>query len=151
MKLSPNFTLAEMTHSAAATSAGIPNTPTSAEIDALRALCIRVLEPIRAHFARPVKVNSGFRARAVNRLVRGSPSSQHMRGEAADIEIPPFANGEIARWIEANIEFDQLILEAYTPGVASSGWVHVSWRPWSRRRDVRTWTPGLGYRNGLIL
>lgn len=151
MMLSPNFSLAEMTASVAAKAAGVPNTPTPAEIDALRSLCVRVLEPIRAHFGRPVRVNSGFRSRAVNRLVRGSPSSQHMKGEAADIEIPPFANGEVARWIEANIDFDQLILEAYTPGVASSGWVHVSWRPWNRRRDVLTWTPGLGYRKGLIL
>lgn len=151
MKLSPHFTLAEMTHSASAVAAGVPNTASPVEIAMLTALCFNVLEPIREHFGRPVRVSSGFRSPAVNRLVRGSPSSQHMRGEAADIEIPPFANGEVARWIEGKIDFDQLILEAYTPGIPSSGWVHVSWRPERRRRDVLTWTPGLGYRKGLIL
>lgn len=151
MKLSPNFSLAEMTASAAAAKAGIPNIASASARAALTALCFNVLEPIRDHFGKPVRVNSGYRSPAVNRLVRGSPSSQHMRGEAADFEIPPFANGEIARWIEASIDFDQLILEAYTPGLPSSGWVHVSWRPKARRRSVLTWTPGLGYREGLIL
>lgn len=129
MNLSPNFTLAEMT----ATSKPFPNVPNAAEIAALTALCINVLEPVRAHFKRPVRVNSGFRGQKVNAAAGSKPSSQHRKGEAADIEIDGVSNADVARWIRDNLAFDQVILENYTRGVPNSGWVHVSYSGASRK------------------
>jgi len=64
----------------------------------------------------------------LNEAVGGSSKSQHCKGEAVDIEVPGVANYDIAKWIEDNLEYDQLILEFYTPGIPDSGWVHVSYR-----------------------
>jgi zinc D-Ala-D-Ala carboxypeptidase len=83
MQLSPHFTLDELTK----TDHPFPNVPGPAEIQALKALCTNVLEPIRSHFGRPVIVKSGYRALKVNRAVGSSDGSQHRRGEASDIEI----------------------------------------------------------------
>ena len=150
MNLSPHFTLAEMTHSYTAVRLGMKNVPNAAAIEALRLVCVNVLEPVRAHFGRPVTINSGYRSQAVNRAVKGSSTSQHVKGQAVDFEVPGVANGDVAAWVRFNLQFDQLILEAYTPGNPSSGWVHCSWCPSGRRMSVLTYTPGKGYFNGLL-
>lgn len=138
MQITPNFSLAELTR----TAQPFANVPGESEIARLRILCQKVLEPLRAHYGRPVKVNSAFRSLKVNRAVGGSSTSQHLRGEAADVEIPGVSNLEVARTIRDNLPFDQLILEAYRPGVPSSGWVHVSYREGRLRRSVLTMTLG---------
>lgn len=150
MRLSPHFTLAEMTASQTAQRFGIANDPPADAIERMRALCAEVLEPVRARFARPVRISSGYRSPALNRKVRGAPGSQHMRGEAADFEIAGVANGVLAQWVREHVDFDQLILENYKPGVAHSGWVHVSWRARARRGSVLTFT-GREYLRGLVL
>lgn len=127
MNLSPHFTLEEMIKSQAGDRAGIDNLPSAAHREALRALCVSVLEPIRERFG-PVVINSGYRGPELNRMVGGAASSQHCSGEAADIEVPGMSNGDLARWIEKHLEYDQLILECYKPGIPSSGWVHVSYK-----------------------
>jgi hypothetical protein len=127
MNLSPHFTLEEMIKSQAGDRAGIDNLPPPACREALRALCVNVLEPIRERFG-PVIITSGYRGPELNRIVGSSSSSQHPKGEAADIEVPGMANGDLARWIEKHLEYDQLILECYKPGIPSSGWVHVSYK-----------------------
>lgn len=138
MQLSAHFSLAEMT----ATSKPFDNTPGPAEIAALKLLCVHVLEPVRAHFNRPVRVNSGFRSARVNSAVGSKPTSQHRKGEAGDIEIDGVSNLELACWIRDNLKFDQLILESYRPGKPNSGWVHVSYRPGRLRQSVLTMTLG---------
>ena len=137
---------------------GLDNTPPPAVITALKTLCERVLEPVRKQFGRPMAINSGYRSPAVNKAVGGAADSQHVRGEAADIEIPGLANGDIAIWIRDNLAFDQLILEAYRPGQPSSGWVHVSFTTRQPlRKSVLTATPkgngqkGMDYRTGLFI
>ena len=52
---------------------------------------------------------------------------QHPKGEAADIEVPGVANLDLARWIEDNLDSDQLILEFYDFSDPRAGWVHVSY------------------------
>ena len=127
MNLSPHFTLEEMIKSQSGDRAGIDNLPPPACREALRALCVNVLEPIRERFG-PVIITSGYRGPELNRIVGSSSSSQHPKGEAADIEVPGMSNGDLARWIEKHLEYDQLILECYKPGIPSSGWVHVSYK-----------------------
>lgn len=150
MMLSPHFSLAEMTASATAAQFHIDNSPPAEVIERMRQLCAQVLEPVRARFGKPVQVNSGYRSPALNKRVRGSTTSQHMRGEAADIEIAGLANGTVAQWIREHLDYDQLILENYKPGVPMSGWVHVSWRPNGRRGSVLTFN-GRDYLRGLVL
>ncbi len=86
-------------------------------------LVAQMLEVVRAKFG-AVRVNSGFRGAAVNAAVGGSATSQHSKGEAADIVCPAVTVDELHRWIvvESGIAFGQCILEK-PPG---SAWVHVS-------------------------
>jgi len=153
MNLSPNFTLAEMTKSETALRHDMDNTPGEQEIAALKLLCEKVLQPVRDHYGKGVKVNSGFRHPEVNAKVGGSKTSDHCRGQAADIEIPGVANAELAEWIRDNLEFRQLILEFYTPGIPDSGWVHVSYVAEDNKKQVMTATKKDGktvYLPGLV-
>ena len=121
MKLSPHFTLAEMTKSQTALRLGLDNNPSQQEAFALVKLCVEVLEPVRTEFERPVIINSGFRAPAVNDAIGSLPTSQHCKGEAADIEIPGIDNFAVYTWLGETVAFDQLILEFYTDGEPMSG------------------------------
>jgi hypothetical protein len=153
MKLTENFSLSEMTKSETALRQGLDNTPGEEEIENLRKLAENVLQPIRDAYGRGVKVNSGFRHPDVNAAVGGSRTSDHCRGQAADIEIPGVANAELAQWISENLEFRQLILEFYTPGVPDSGWVHVSYVEGDNKKQVMTAMKENGktvYKPGLI-
>ena len=126
MRLSENFTMAEFTKSQTAERRGIDNTPEGEHLDAAVALFENVVQKVRDHFG-PTVINSGYRSPELNEAVGGSSRSQHCKGEAADIEVPGVPNAELAEWIRDNLEFDQLILEFYTPGIPDSGWVHVSY------------------------
>lgn len=153
MKLTNNFSLAEMTKSDTALRLDMDNTPGPEEIDNMTRLCECVLQPVRNHFGKGVKVNSGFRHPNVNAKVGGSKTSDHCKGMAADIEISGVANADLAKWIVDNLEFRQVILEFYTPGVPDSGWVHVSYNPSDNKKQVLTATKKEGktvYLNGLI-
>ena len=138
MNLTKNFTLSEMTKSETALRHDMDNTPNEVQIASLKALAEQVLQPIRDHYAKGVKVNSGFRHPEVNAKVGGSRTSDHCRGMAADIEIPGVPNHELAEWIKANLPYTQLILEFYTRGVPDSGWVHVSYDPANLKKQDLT-------------
>jgi hypothetical protein len=127
MQLSKNFTMAEFTKSQTAERQGIDNTPEGEHLDAAIALFENVVQPVRDNFGTTV-INSGYRSPDLNAAVGGSSKSQHCKGEAADIECPGTPNADLAQWIADNLDFDQLILEFYTPGIPDSGWVHVSYK-----------------------
>lgn len=153
MNLTKNFTLSEMTKSETALRHGMANDPSETEIENLRLLCENVLQPVRDYYGTGVKVNSGFRHPLVNAKVGGSTTSDHCKGFAADIEIPGIPNAELAEWIAEHMEFRQLILEFYTPGVPDSGWVHVSYNPADNKKQVLTALKENGktvYKPGLI-
>jgi len=138
MNLTANFSLAEMIKSETALRHDMDNTPGETEIANLKALAENVLQPIRDHFGKGVKVNSGFRHPEVNAKVGGSKTSDHCQGQAADIEIPGVANADLAQWIVDNLDFRQVILEFYTPGIPDSGWVHVSYVEGDNKKQVLT-------------
>jgi hypothetical protein len=138
MQLTANFSLHELTKSETALRMGFDNTPGEAEIEALRLLCEKVLQPVRDHFGKGVKVNSGYRSPESNAAVKGSRTSDHCLGRAADIEIPGVPNAELAQWIMDNLDYTQLILEFYTPGIPDSGWVHVSFDPANLKKQELT-------------
>ena len=128
MKLSKNFSLAEMTKSQTATRMGMDNNPSEDEVENLRLLCERVLQPIRDHFNDVVTISSGYRNEILSQKIGSSSNSQHCKGEAADFEIFGTPNNEVSDWIKENLMFDQLILEYFEPGQPNSGWVHVSYK-----------------------
>jgi uncharacterized protein YcbK (DUF882 family) len=138
MQLTNNFSFAEMVKSDTALRHDMDNTPGEAEIENLKRLCEKVLQPVREHFKTGVKVNSGFRHPDVNAKVGGSKTSDHCKGQAADIEIPGIPNADLAKWITENLDFTQVILEFYTQGVPDSGWVHVSYDPQNLKKQSLT-------------
>lgn len=117
-----HFSFAELTKTQVRTS----NVPDSDQRAALAYLARTILEPLRAHFGKPVVINSGFRSPEVNAAVGSKPTSQHTKGEAADIEIPGVPHGEVLRYIVANLPYDQLIAEFWSEDDPAAGWVHVS-------------------------
>ena len=122
--LSEHFTLKEMTQSETATKLNIDNTPKPWQIDNMRTLCNLVLEPLREQFG-PITVTSGFRSARLNKAVGGSLTSQHTKGEAADLRIGSPERGQaMFEWIRKNIVFDQLIMERSRHDGAQ--WLHVS-------------------------
>jgi hypothetical protein len=140
MQLTSNFTLKELTVSETATRKGLDNTPSEAIIANLKTLVETILQPVREHYGKSIKVNSGYRSPEVNASVGGSKTSDHCKGQAADIEIAGVANGDLAKYIADNFKFTQIILEFYTQGVPDSGWVHVSYDPSNLKCETLTAT-----------
>ena len=137
-KLTEHFTLEEMVKSEAALRKGIDNTPPQEVADNLKRLCENILQPVREHYGKGVKVNSGYRSSEVNIAIGGAAKSDHMTGNAADIEIPGVPNHELASYIAANYPFTQVILEFYTLGIPDSGWVHVAYNPADLKKQMLT-------------
>ena len=131
MNLSRNFSLQELIKSDTAIRKGIDNNPNSDQIEKLKALCENILQPVRDHFGR-VKVTSGYRSVELCMAIGSSANSQHAKAEAADFECLGVDNAELSDWIKNNLDYDQLILEYYTPGEPNSGWIHCSYIPEGR-------------------
>ena len=113
---------------------------------------IKEISEIRNNFGVTI-ITSGYRSADLNYAIGGSNTSQHCKGQAVDIECPGTPNYDVAKWIEDNLEFDQLILEFYTPGIPDSGWVHVSYNSEENRKSVLTALKENGktvYKPGLI-
>ena len=127
MELTRNFTLSELTKSDTAIRKGINNNPNAEQIEKLKTLCEKILQPVRDHFGR-VKVTSGFRSPQLCQAIGSSINSQHSRAEAADFECVGVDNAELADWIHRELDWDQLIVEYYVPGEPNSGWIHCSER-----------------------
>ena len=126
MNLSRNFTLSELTKSDTAIRKGINNNPNAEQIEKLKTLCEKILQPVRDHFGR-VKVTSGFRSPELCQAIGSSVNSQHAKAEAVDFEVIGVDNCELADWIDRELEWDQLSLEYYVLGEPNSGWIHCSY------------------------
>lgn len=118
--LSRYFSLDEMLVSQAAARKGIDMTPSGDIKSNLRALCFNVLDPLRLAVGQPIIVSSGYRPPALNRLIGGASTSQHCKGEAADINVHGMAPLALARLlVSIGVPYDQVIMEF-------GQWVHVS-------------------------
>lgn len=135
MNLSRNFTLAELTKSQTASRYGIDNQPSARELKCLIDLCENVLQPIRKQFGF-FRVTSGYRSPELNQTIGGSRTSQHVLGQAADFEIAGHANVKVAEWIQANLEYDQLIAEYLSKKDGAAGWIHVSYVKGKNRKET---------------
>lgn len=134
------FTIQELTRSAKAEQLGIRN-ETTPEIESnLIALVSAVLDPLRERWGKPIRVSSGYRCKALNdRLPNASKTSQHLKGEAADIYAGSRKeNAQLGRLIVQMGAFDQVIFEQCNRECTEADWIHVSWkRVGTNRRDVR--------------
>ena len=145
-RLSTHFSLKELTRSDTAVRKGIKNDPNEKEIENLRTVCEKILEPVRVHYGIPFTPSSGFRCLQLNKEIGSSNKSQHINGQAVDFEVPGVPNMELAMWIREHLDYDQLLLEFYKEDIPDSGWVHCSYvgdrnRKESKRFDGRTWSP----------
>ena len=133
MNLSRFFTLAEMIHSNTAKAEGIDNQPAPEGVEFLRRLCTEVLDPLREAVGMSIKVNSGYRGPALNKRLKGATKSQHLEGQAADIEAPGLAVLALfKKAIELRLPFDQIIYEVK----GASKWVHLSHNPAGNRGEI---------------
>lgn len=125
MNLTKNFTLEEMCYSETALANRIDNlTSTRFVIDNLKELCVKVLQPVRDKFG-TVRISSGYRCLRLNRKLGSKDSSQHTKGQAADIdEIGNATLRQVFDYIKNNLDFDQLLFETNSKGVT---WIHVSY------------------------
>jgi zinc D-Ala-D-Ala carboxypeptidase len=119
MKLSPNFSLQELTFSQVAARRGLDNTPPPKVKDNLERLAF-FLEQVRKLFNKPLLINSGYRSREVNEAVGGSKTSQHCEGCAVDFNVKGMSPNAVVRAIVDNdVPYDQVILEF-------DSWIHLS-------------------------
>tara|TARA_R110002072_G_scaffold22204_6_gene77753 strand:- start:2119 stop:2586 length:468 start_codon:yes stop_codon:yes gene_type:complete len=129
MKLSKNLTLKEAIKSNTATRKGIDNTPDQWAINNLKALAENIFQPIRDHFGVPIGVSSGFRGKDLNKAIGGSKYSQHMIGEALDLDADMYGkvtNAEIFNYVKNNLDWDQMIWEFGDD--EEPNWVHISYK-----------------------
>ena len=159
MKLTKNFSLAELTKSQTAERLGIKNEPNTEQVVRLTNLCENILQKVR-NVHGIVTVSSGFRCAQLSEAVGSKSTSAHCANgpdlvAAADFEcIGSIGNYDLAVWISENLDFDQLILEFYDGVDPNSGWIHCSYkRDGSNRKDVLTALKQKGkvkYEKGLV-
>ena len=137
MILSKNFTLKELVASQTADRKGINNNPNEDQINSLKLLCEKVLQPVRDHFGKVVSISSGFRSEELCEAIGSSKTSQHAKGQAADFELFGISNQEVVIWINENLDYDQMILEFWKgPDEPNSGWIHVSYKKEGNRKQL---------------
>lgn len=129
------FTIDELCRSETAAGLGLANRPTAQATANLTALVDHVLDPLREAWGGPIRVNSGYRCKALNSAVGGKVTSQHLLGEAADITVGSRAqNRKLFQLIkDLKLPFDQLIDES------GMSWIHVSYSPRHRRQILKLW------------
>jgi hypothetical protein len=132
MKLSQHLDLSEVTRSNEAKRKGISNMPTPEHIENFKKLAENIFEPIRKHFGVPIMISSGYRSKELNKAIGGATTSQHLLGQAIDIDMDGTPNGVTNKmvfdYIKAHLNFDQLINEF------DYSWVHVSYNPTGKQR-----------------
>lgn len=130
MNLSKNFTLEEMIRSGTASRLGFKEqfTPDSEVKENLTALCVHVLQPLRDFLKQSLFVSSGYRCPRLNKAIGGANGSQHLSGEAADINATgTMSNNEIIAAIKhAKLPIDQCIVE-FRDENGEPNWIHVSY------------------------
>ncbi len=131
-QLSPHFMLSEMLVSKTATANNISEQfdPPAEIITNLEALCLHVLEPLRAKIGKPVKITSAYRCQRLNGAVPGSANhSQHQTGCAADTHVEGMTIEDWYQFIKTSgIAYGQLIQE-------HNLWVHISYDAGMQRNE----------------
>jgi len=131
MEISKYITLAEATTSQTAVRKNIANIPNAQQLESMKLVAVNVFDKVREHFGKPIRVSSFFRSLLLNNAVGGSKTSQHVKGEAIDMQgMDGITNEQIFNYIKDNLDFDQLINEY------NFSWVHVSYKKSGNRKQV---------------
>lgn len=130
--MSKYFKIQELINSSTALAHNISNVPNKEELDNLKNLIEFILDPLREAYRKPIIVNSGYRNKQLNELLKGAKNSQHTKGEAADIRTVSNIKEENKKLfdliIQLDLPFDQLINEY------NFSWIHVSYSNRHRRQ-----------------
>ena len=117
------------------TSTKFKNEPNEQQLEAMKLVAEKCFEPLREWYGKPIKINSFFRSKEVNTAVKGSPTSDHMKGMSIDIDAGSRSeNLKLFNWLKANVKFKQLIHEYGDK--SGPDWVHVSYDPKDLRNQV---------------
>lgn len=130
MRLSPHFTLSEMTKTS---HPELQDLPTNEQIAHLVYLCATVLEPLREKIGRPLVVNSGYRSKALNKAVGGVANSYHLEGLAADLRCSNVGDAHV---LLAHLKTIPCVDLALLERAGNAVWVHVQTSYTPRRRIV---------------
>lgn len=130
------FSFSEFFKSDVAEKHQVKNIPDDAQLSQvlgnIKALVLKVLDPLRARIGRPIIITSGYRSQRVNELVGGSKTSQHLLGKAADIHVQGYTPQQmdmVYRTIQMYYDFDQLIF------YPSKNIIHISWNGDKNRQE----------------
>lgn len=130
IQISKNFTIYEFIRSETANNLGIDNTELSQSVlNNIERLVLKLLQPLRDMIGKTIKINSGYRCPALNQAVKGSATSEHLTGCAADITT------DFAAAIAAidDFDFNQFII--YKRG-DSVEWIHLSYAETNRKEKL---------------
>jgi len=125
--ISKHISLKEGVFSQTATRRDLDNTPNEEQLENMKLIGEKVFEPLREWVGGPIKINSFFRGLPLNTAIGGAKSSQHMKGQAMDIDdtFGHATNAEMYKWVKENLDFDQMIWEFGTD--KNPNWVHISY------------------------
>lgn len=145
-RLSPHFNLADFLASNTAVRLGIGNEPHDPEVVIrLRLLAEKLLEPVQERFNTRPQITSGYRCPALNTQVGGVATSQHLTGQAVDFQLPGTSLLEVAGFMAATLDFDQLLLEQAKGEI----WIHASYVSAGSNRRIVKWYDGESWHDGL--
>lgn len=129
--ISEHISYLEATNSPTALKLGINNTPDETTLERMKLVAKECFEKVRAFYGKPIKINSFYRSPELNKAVKGSKTSQHVKGEAIDLSAGSKEQNKILfDWMRLNLDYDQLIWE--NGGV----WIHVSYKSKGNRKQV---------------
>ena len=129
--ISKHISYAEATYSQKAIDKKLDNTPNSEQLICMKLVAAKVFEPLREWYGKALTISSFFRSTTVNRAVGGAASSQHVKGQAIDIDAgSEEENEKIFNYIKENLQYDQLINEY------DFSWVHVSFKATGNRNQI---------------
>lgn len=136
-KISKHISYTEATKSRTAIKESIDNTPDELTLEKMRHVAETIFEPLRQRYRVPIAITSFYRSPKLNKAIGGSSSSQHVKGEAIDIDADVYgavSNRQIFNYIKDNLDFDQLIWEFGDN--REPAWVHVSAKKEGNRKNI---------------
>ena len=125
--ISKHISWHEGTYSRTGERRDLDNTPNEGQLKCMKEVAENLFEPLRKWVGGGIKINSFFRGEPVNTAIGGSTRSQHMKGQAIDIDdtFGHKTNAEMYHYIKDNLDFDQMIWEFGTD--KNPNWLHISW------------------------
>lgn len=153
MQLTKNFHMDEFCVSSTADAKGISNKPTDEHRKRLAEVTAPGMQIVRDIFGRAVVITSAYRNPVVNKLVGGTPTSDHPQAYAVDFRVAGLSSYQVATRLAEEMKsggklhgkVDQLILET------SRRIVHISFNPRHRGQLLtQRRGPGTPFEQGIV-